>query len=190
MESKVVSLEVIPGHPKFIRLPSLSRSLIHSILPKACQEMHAHPSIFAIVNKPTHLSGPPPLSTSKKITKKLFSNTISAPTNIRPCTSSYSYKKMYQTQSPPKRIVKHYFTPKGNKLEKITLSKMYYCEVASPRIKKKEEKNDRKLLNTTNIVFSNENPDNLHNIPEVHSSMESSEFTIDSLKSLTLMTNN
>ena len=188
MESKVVSLEVIPGHPKFLRLPSLSRSLIHSILPKTCKEMYLRPSIFSITTKPLPINGPPELSNQKRSNKKIRFISVSRPENIRPSTSSYTYKKVYQSKSPPKRIIKNYFTPKKLASPKQATTKLYYCEVTLLQKQKKHLKKFPRSLNTTNINFSekSDQQDSLHKIPEVGSSMESSEYNVESVKSLKL----
>jgi hypothetical protein len=189
MESKVVGLEVIPGHPKYIRLPSLSRSLIHSILPRTCREMHTRPSVFSVTSKNPPVEGPPALSESRVLRKKFFSCTLKTPSNIRPCTSSYTYKKMYQTKSSPEPIIKKYYTPKTITTEKESSSKVYYCEVVTPKNFLKVKKRYFKEVKKTNITFQNsiDTQVNLHNIPEVQASMESSEYTVGSTKSLSML---
>ena len=187
MESKVVSLEVIPDHPKYVRLPSLSRSLIHSILPKACQEMHLHPSIFAINTKPSQMLGPPILATSKEKKRQQHSPVISRPDNIRPIKTSYTYSKLYQSKPDPQIIHKHYYTPKHAKTAKKITQKLFYCEVNPVRYRKQGKKRFWPILNTAQIIFSNHNEtqENLRHIPEVHSSMEGSEFTVESMTNFT-----
>ena len=189
MESKVVSLEVIPGHPKFLRLPSLSRSLIHSILPKSCQQMHMRPTIFSISPRSDQAVGPPQLTSPKQCKKRLFLNKISRPDNIRPNTSSYSYKKVYQSKPPTQPLLRQYFTRRNSPTQRQELTKHYYCEVTLPKPKRRHLKQHYSLLNKTNLTFmqSSEQPDDLHNIPEVGSSMESSEYNLNSLKNLELM---
>ncbi|OMJ79603.1 hypothetical protein SteCoe_20333 [Stentor coeruleus] len=186
MDSKVVNLELIPGHPKFIRLPSLSRSLVHSIMPKACHEMHIRPSVFTISTKPIIPEGPPVLSTPKNHKKKSYFSTIERPLNIRPSTTSYTYKKVYQTKIESQRLKRQYYSPKNIHVEKKVSPKMYYCEVVLPEPRKISVKKHRPLYNTTKITFGNnpEPEDNLDHISEVHSSMESSEFTTGSLNYL------
>lgn len=183
MESKVVSLDTIPGHPKFLRLPSVSRSLIHSILPKACQEMHLHPKVFSIIKKPITVCGAP-LLTPRKHQRKKNSNEsfIKKPENIRPCTSSYAYRKIFELKPQPVPILKQYYSPRFLKSEKKASFKTFYCEISSPKPKPRGKKKFPISMNTTQILFmGDEDIHSLQYIPEVQSNMESSEYTFDSM---------
>lgn len=188
MEPKVVSLELIPGHPKYLRLPSLSRSLIHSILPRSCQAMHQQPTIFSISPRSDLAKGAPSFTLPKQCKKKSTHTAISRPTNIRPNTSSYTYKKVYQSKPMPARILRHYYTPKTSPVcKKEQQQKMYYCEITLPNANPRRSKLFPKHLTKTDITFADTNEaEDLHNIPEVGSSMESSEYTASSTRSLIL----
>jgi hypothetical protein len=178
MESKVVSLDVIPGHPNFLRLPSLSRSLIHSIPPKACQEMHHRPKIFSISKKPSGLTGPPVLTPRKTRRKKWKTESfLQQAENARPCSSSYVYRKVFETKPLPSPVVKQYYSPKHVRGEKRTVDKTFYCEIEMPKGKDRIWKRAPVSLNTTQILFMQNKEDrHLQYIPEVQSNMESSEF--------------
>lgn len=183
MESKVVSLDIIPGHPKFLRLPSLSRSLIHSILPKACQEMHLHPKVFSIVKKPLTVTGAPVLTPRKKQRKKIINeNFLKKPENIRPCTSSYTYRKVFEIKPRPVPVLRPYYSPRFLKSERKNSLKTFYCEISTPKPKPRGKKKFPVSMNTTQILFmKGEDLNNLQYIPEVQSNMESSEYTIESM---------
>ena len=102
MDSKILPLNVIPDHPRFLRLPSLSRSLVHSILPKACQAMHNKPLIFSVSPCSISLPGPPKLSERTRKKHKSINTPIQKSYNARPFSPSYTYKKMFiQKPSTP-----------------------------------------------------------------------------------------
>lgn len=185
MESKVVSLDVIPGHPKFLRLPSVSRSLIHSILPKACHEMHLKPKVFSITNKPLMIDGAPVLTPRKDRTKKRKKREnesfLGRAENVRPCSNSYIYRKIFENKAVTQREFKQYYSPRVHKTQKPICLKTFYCEVQSNKARTRARKRAPASLNTTQILFVQNQGNNLHFIPEVQSNMESSEFNLESM---------
>lgn len=182
MESKVVSLDTIPGHPKFLRLPSLSRSLIHSILPKDYHEMHLKPKVFSITNKPAIITGAPLLSPRKEKRKKVKNESfLSKAENIRPCTSSYTYRKIFENKRIKEQEVKQYYSPKMEKIQKTICLKTFYCEIQPKKARTRARKRAPASFNTTQILFMRNQENNLQFIPEVQSNMESSEFNMDSM---------
>ena len=125
MDPKILPLNLIPDHPKFLRLPSLSRSLIHSILPKACQAMHAKPLIFSVSPACVAPPGPPNLSISMRRRHKPNSTPIPKPYNTRPFSPSYTYKKMFNKKpSTPLPKFKYHKSRKGSDL-RPKLNKLY-----------------------------------------------------------------
>lgn len=139
MDSKILPLNVIPDHPRFLRLPSLSRSLVHSILPKACQAMHNKPLIFSVSPCSISLPGPPKLSERTRKKHKSISNPIQKSYNTRPFSPSYTYKKMFiQKPSTPLPKFKHARLKKYSENKEKT-SKSYYCEITALATKKSRE---------------------------------------------------
>lgn len=180
-----MSLDVIPGHPKFLRLPSVSRSLIHSILPKACHEMHLKPKVFSITNKPLMIDGAPVLTPRKDRTKKRKKREnesfLGRAENVRPCSNSYIYRKIFENKAVTQREFKQYYSPRVHKTQKPICLKTFYCEVQSNKARTRARKRAPASLNTTQILFVQNQGNNLHFIPEVQSNMESSEFNLESM---------
>ena len=129
MESKILPLNSIPDHPKFLRLPSLSRSLVHSILPKACIAMHTKPLIFSVSPCNSVRLGAPNFTKRMKKIQKITAASIPKPYNIRPNSPSYTYKKMFCTKpSTPMPKFKYTKLRKNSESEQ-SYTKSYYCEI-------------------------------------------------------------
>ena len=94
MESKLVTVEIMNNHPKLMRLPSVSRSLYFSIMPKSCYEMYERPVILTLNPKPNIKVSVPVLSNYRKERKKRTTSYEARPF-IKPCPNSYVYSKMF-----------------------------------------------------------------------------------------------
>ena len=148
MESKLVTVEVMNNHPKLMRLPSVSRSLHFSILPKSCYEMYANPAILTLKPNKTKTSNPPSLSnyrTSRK--KKVYSYEPRPKT--RPSPNSYVYNKMFN----PKPGISDFRVPikKSRSRPNTTPTQRnitFYCEVNPPKSAPKRTNLPRNLNST------------------------------------------
>ena len=138
MQAKYLPLNTIPDHPKYVRLPSLSRSLVHSILPKVCQAMHNKPVILTVPSCISTPSGPPKFTNRFRKKFKGVTFKISKPENIRPNSPSYTYKKMFSPK-PSTPMPKHkYYKSRKSSYEKPEFFMTYYCEINSASTKSSE----------------------------------------------------
>lgn len=156
MEPKIVPLNPVPDHPKYLRLPSLSRSLVHSILPKACQAMHTKPIIFSVSLKSSSPEGAPNLSTRVRKPAKALLPPKERPFYIRPNSPSYIYKKMFlsKEQQLPQKPRKY----KSNKASKKSFETRtsYYCEIIATDKRSSVTPYPGKLLGKTLGDFKSE----------------------------------
>jgi hypothetical protein len=197
MDCKILPLLTIPDHPKYLRLPSLSRSLVHSILPRACQAMQSKPLVFSVSTNPLLVSGPPNFTTRVRKLPKPAQILISKPKNAQPNSPSYTYKKMFVSK-PLTPLPKHkYYKSKKSLSLKPNYTKTYYCEINN-FYSKTSTKSLTPVLSTTlynfkpnsywnsleNVIDNTETPEKnkkqikkhqiMKNISEVRSSQESS----------------
>ena len=129
METKIVPLNPVPDHPKYLRLPSLSRSLVHNILPKDCHAMYTNPVIFSISVKPQSPEGPPKLSTRSRKPTKPMNGLARKPLMVRPNSPSYIYKKMFMPKEDPIPIRNKYYKSHRASRKSIESKINYFCEI-------------------------------------------------------------
>ncbi|OMJ90669.1 hypothetical protein SteCoe_6950 [Stentor coeruleus] len=149
MESKLITVEVIPEHPKLLRLPSVSRSLYFSILPKSCYEMYDKPVILTMNPRQQKIAYPPQISESRKKDKRRpASSSCTTRPNIKPCPNSYVYNKMFFPKQeiipkpPPKRTKSRPQTTQNQR------NLTFYCEVNPPRSAPKRSELPKNLNHT------------------------------------------
>ena len=149
MEPKIVPLNPVPDHPKYLRLPSLSRSLVHSILPKACQAMHTKPIIFSISLKSSSPEGPTKFSTRVRMPSKALVRPKEKPVHIRPNSPSYIYKKMFLNKEENHSVKHKYY--KSNKASRQSFESKtnYFCEIGTINLRESLTPYPEKPLRST-----------------------------------------
>ena len=132
MESKLVSIEFIPDHPKLMRLPSVSRSLHHAILPRACQKMYENPRIYIFSHPVKIVYGRPNLSERRKTPRSPKPLNIGLPASKRPIGGSYIYQKLFNKPISPPKYVPPLKGLKKSSPQRQKRNVSYYCEVLPP----------------------------------------------------------
>lgn len=147
MESKLIAVEITKEHPKLMRLPSVSRSLYFSIMPKSCYDMYEKPVILKLQKASAKTSNPPVFSTYRsKRTRSV--KTYEARPMVKPCANSYVYNKMFNPKPPseppklPKRATSRPNTTPVNPL--VT----FYCEINPPKSAPKRTARPKNLNST------------------------------------------
>ncbi|CAG9313533.1 unnamed protein product [Blepharisma stoltei] len=139
-----------------MRLPSLSRSLRHSILPKAYQEAQNHPVIYSIRPQILIPAGTPKFTKRPSKKKKSPIFVPEKPLNIRPSTPDYFYNKVFPK---PKEYLnyKPLISTSHNSRHSLSPKKVhepaYYCEIQPPKSQSKIIISKNHKLNQTMIEF-------------------------------------
>lgn len=156
MEPKLVSIEILPEHPKLMRLPSLSRSLRHSILPRAHQEAHNHPVIYTIRPRVGTPAGPPNFVSKARKRKSRSPSVAEKAVNLRPSTPSYLYKKFFGKHKENveyRPLISSYQSARNASSPKALKPISYYCEIQPPKMHVKTLRPKSRKLNKTMIEF-------------------------------------
>ena len=147
MESKLIAVEITKEHPKLMRLPSVSRSLYFSIMPKSCYDMYEKPIILKLQKSSAKPSYPPVFSTYRsKRTRSV--KTYEARPMVKPSANSYVYNKMFHPKpsSEPPKLPKHprsrpHTTP-------VNPLVTFYCEINPPKSAPKRTSRPKNLNST------------------------------------------
>lgn len=202
MESKLIAVEITKDHPKLMRLPSVSRSLYFSILPKSCYDMYEKPVILKLQQNPVKIFQPPVLSSYRSTRTKRVKSYEPRPM-VKPSANSYVYNKMFNPKAPaepPKLPQRPKSRPQTTPVNPLVA---FYCEINPPKSAPKRTSRPKNLNSTLfdlgevglnmkkspsrntlayqggfmvdkemEIDISADFEDNLDKISEVHSSME------------------
>lgn len=149
MESKLIAVEITKDHPKLMRLPSVSRSLYFSILPKSCYDMYKKPMILKLQQNPVKILQPPYLSSYRSNRTKRVKSYEPRPM-VKPCPNSYVYNKMFKPKppaEPPKTPQRPKSRPKTTPVNPLVT---FYCEINPP---KSAPKRSSRPMNLNSTLF-------------------------------------
>lgn len=155
MEPKLVRIEFVPAHPKLMRLPSVSRSLHHSILPRACQQMYRHPRIYISCPPMKFPEGKPNLSLHSRTHEHPIPHIDPTTVNKRPITGSYIYRKLFNkpVKSHPRPTQAHRLSRTKETNRKKSPKVNYYCEILPPQFREPQSPTCQKTVKPMNFLF-------------------------------------